>query len=282
MSVLQKIADHKREALAEIKRLVPLSKLQDDISALSYVPKPFLPSDNSKYQTPRLILEIKPFSPSAGHIVATRPDRMFDPAPWVAIYQRFAVALSILTDERHFGGSLALLSSVRAMTHLPLLRKDFILEAYQLCEARAAGADAVLLIVKLLPELNQLGELIQQARFLGLTPVIEVQNESELELALMVMQPDTDVLLVNNRNLDTLVLNLQTTLTLGGKIPPSQPWIAASGIEAAEQLGALCAVANTFLIGTAAMKQPLDALESFLESLLAAPHRRSNSDAPDC
>lgn len=195
----------------------------------------------------KLITEIKPASPTAGVLKAD-----FELAPILEVYNTYASAISVLTDEKFFNGSLALLSQVVAQSPHPVLCKDFILDPYQVYEARCAGADAVLLIVKIL-EKKQLAHLHALIEDLGMTPVVEIQNEAELELALTV---HPKVLLINNRDLSTFEISLETTQRLAPKIPKDIVVISASGIQTRHDIDTLLPVASCFLIGSALMQAP--------------------------
>jgi indole-3-glycerol phosphate synthase len=191
------------------------------------------------------IAEIKPKSPSSGVL---RGELQLDAV--VQAYNKHASAISVLTDKQFFGGSWELLKEVRGLSRLPILCKDFILDSYQCLQARSAGADAVLLIVKILDD-QKLAELYRTIVELGMTAVVEIQNENELARSLA-LKPE--VLLINNRNLDTFVIDLTTTLRLAKLIPDPISIIAASGIETAQDIAQFSGVCSNFLIGSALMK----------------------------
>jgi indole-3-glycerol phosphate synthase len=194
-----------------------------------------------------LIAEFKRRSPSAGEIRAG-----VDPAEVALAYEEGgAAALSVLTDDRHFGGSLEDLREVRAVSALPILQKDFIVDPYQVFEAAAAGADAVLLIVAALsPE--QLSHLYDEARGLDLDVVVEVHGEKELETALTV---DADVVGINNRNLDDFTVDVQTTFELMPDVPAGKTVVSESGISDRATLEELERVGvDAVLIGEALMR----------------------------
>ena len=175
-----------------------------------------------------LIAEHKRRSPSAGTI---REGAQC--ADVVRAYERGgAAAVSVLTEEAHFGGSLADLREARAATELPILRKDFTIDPYQLYEAKAAGADAVLLVVGSV-EPEQLAALYREARALDLDAVVEVAREDELEVALEV---DADVLGINNRNLEDFSVDLQRTFDLLADVPAGKVVVSESGIHYREQI----------------------------------------------
>jgi indole-3-glycerol phosphate synthase len=194
-----------------------------------------------------VIAEFKRRSPSAGEIRAgatpTEIARDYDEAG--------AAALSVLTDERNFGGSLEDLREARAACELPVLQKDFTVESYQLYEAAVAGADAVLLIVAALDR-DQLARLYEEARGLDLDVVVEVHNEPELDTALMV---DADVIGINNRNLDDFSVDVQTTFELMPDVPAGKAVVSESGIADRDTLAELERVGvDAVLIGEALMR----------------------------
>jgi indole-3-glycerol phosphate synthase len=193
-----------------------------------------------------LIAEFKRRSPSAGEISA---DARVDAQ--VAAYERGgAAALSVLTDEAHFGGSLEDLRAARAACDLPILRKDFIVDPYQLYEAAVNGADAVLLIVRALDD-AELGRLYGEARGLDLDCLVEVHDEAELERALAV---DAEVIGINNRNLDEGTVDIGTTYGLMPDVPAGKTVVAESGISSREELEELDRVGvDAVLIGGALM-----------------------------
>jgi serine O-acetyltransferase len=196
-----------------------------------------------------VIAECKQASPSAGLIVAD-----YDPARIAAAYQRGgARAVSVLTDRCRFQGSLQDLVEARAAVKLPVLRKDFLLAPYHLYQSAAAGADAVLLIVRFLREW-ELAELSKLARELGLPALVEVHNEMEIDRALEV---GAEIIGINNRNLDLLTTNLETSLRLAPRIPDGTVLVAESGIRTAEDVRRLAdAGFDAVLVGESLLRQP--------------------------
>jgi len=194
-----------------------------------------------------LIAEFKRRSPSAG---ALAPESI-DLAVQVAAYERGgAAALSVLTDERHFGGSLADLRAARAACDLPIIRKDFIVDPYQLYEAAVNGADAVLLIVAALSD-GDLRALYQEARSIDLDVLVEVHDGGELERAL---EAGAEVIGINNRNLDDMSVDIGTTYELMPDVPAGKTVVAESGISGREELAELDRVGvDAVLIGGALM-----------------------------
>ena len=206
-----------------------------------------------------IIAEVKKGSPSKGII---RKD--FDPVAIACSYERGgASCLSVLTDEHYFYGSLDYLGQIRSQVDLPLLRKDFIIDPYQVFQARVAGADAILLIAAALED-RQLLELAELATELKLDTLLEVHSEAELERAL---QLPVDLIGINNRNLQTFVTDLAVTEQLAGKIPQQQLAVAESGIHSRADIERLQqAGAGAFLIGESLMRET--DIEGKLASLL--------------
>lgn len=205
----------------------------------------------------RVLAEIKRASPSAGAIRAGA-----DPAIIAADYAGAgAAALSVLTDTQYFDGDLAFLARVRERVALPLLRKDFIIDAYQVVEARAAGADAILLIVAAL-EKRQLAELMAAAEEHALDVLVEVHTQKEAEVALAV---GTTLLGVNHRDLKTFTIDMSLTSAVAPMLPEDVVLVAESGIRSAADVQLLGAVgAHAVLVGEQLMRAeaPGDALRA--------------------
>src|SRR5690348_1913646 len=194
-----------------------------------------------------VIAEFKRRSPSAGAIA---PEGL-EVASQVTAYERGgAAALSVLTDEAHFGGSLDDLRAARSACDLPIIRKDFIVDPYQLYEAAVNGADAVLLIVAALDD-EQLRSLYQEARSIDLDCLVEVHHAEELEHAL---DAGAEVIGINNRNLDDMSVDIETTYELMPDVPAGKTVVAESGISGREELAELERVGvDAVLIGGALM-----------------------------
>ena len=205
-------------------------------------------------QQSAVIAEIKKASPSKGVIRAD-----FNPAKIAQSYALGGAAcLSVLTDVEYFQGCADYLKEARAACNLPVLRKDFMIDAYQVYEARAMGADCILLIAAAI-DLAKMRELEQVAHRLGMAVLVEVHNGEELDLAL---QLETPLLGINNRNLRTFEVTLETTLQLLARIPAHKTVVTESGIFSAQDV-ALMRQNNvhTFLVGEAFMRQPNPGVE---------------------
>jgi indole-3-glycerol phosphate synthase len=233
-----------REGVEARRRDLPQAELELRLSARGEV-RPF----NEALVRPGLsiIAEFKRRSPSAGQIAAEG----VEVAPQVAAYERGgAAALSVLTDEPHFGGSLADLRAARGACDLPIIRKDFVVDPYQLYEAALGGADAVLLIVAALGD-EDLLRFHQEARAIDLDCLVEVHDAEELERALAA---NADVIGINNRNLDDGSVDVATTYELMPDVPAGKTVVSESGISSRVELEELDRVGvDAVLIGTTLM-----------------------------
>jgi indole-3-glycerol phosphate synthase len=259
--ILKKIVAHKREEVAFAKADQPLSEIKARLSDREDQPRGFeraLRSAASSGWT-AIIAEVKKGSPSKGII---RPD--FDPLDIAITYQdNGATCLSVLTDEKFFLGHLRYLSLIREQVALPLLRKDFIFDPYQVYEAAANGADAVLLIAAML-DLSPLRELKALAGELYLDVLLEVHDERELEMALAT---DCGLIGINNRSLHTFVTDLSVTERLARLIPSERLIVAESGINCRADVERLqSAGAGAFLVGESLMRE--DDIGAKLQELL--------------
>ena len=248
--ILKKIVAHKREEVAAAKAKFPMERLRQRLDLVEDQPRGFVRALRIMHEAggTAVIAEVKKGSPSKGVI---RPD--FDPIAIAETYQAHgATCLSVLTDEKFFLGHLNYLGLIREQVSLPLLRKDFICDPYQIVEARAFGADAVLLIAAML-DLAQLREFIACARELRLDVLLEVHDEAELELAL---QTDCELIGINNRSLRTFVTDLGVTERLRPLVPAERLVVAESGINGrADVKRLLKAGAGAFLVGEALMRE---------------------------
>ncbi len=238
-AMLAQIVRNKRDEITARKTAVPADRLQEllPISNGSFLRALDRPGTN-------LICEFKPKTPGAGVLRAR-----LDVAAVLAAYERGATAISVLTDYKYFGGSLQLLADVVMHSTLPALCADFIIDPYQCYEARHAGAQAVLLMVKILSD-DAFELLHSTINALGMTAVVEVQNEGELRRALN-LHPQ--VILINNRDLETSQITPKTTLELASKIPSDITIISAGGYSCRSDIEMILPCCQNFLIGSALM-----------------------------
>jgi indole-3-glycerol phosphate synthase len=241
--MIEQLISVAREGVEERRGQVPQADLESRLSARGE-DRPF--SEALVRPGLSLIAEFKRRSPSAGEIAASAAV-----AGQVGAYERGgAAALSMLTDERHFGGSLEDLRAARAACDLPILRKDFIVDPYQLYEAAVNGADAVLLIVGALDD-RELRAMYEDARGLDLDCLVEVHDAEELQRAL---ELDADVIGINNRDLDSGMVDIATTYELMPDVPAGKTVVAESGISSRAELEELERVGvDAVLIGSALM-----------------------------
>jgi len=226
MMILDRILANKYGEVAQRRISLPIEQLRE--RALAHPPPREFIGALKQAGRPALIAECKKASPSKGLL---RPE--YDPVQLARTYaENGAAALSVLTDEKFFQGSLSDLSAAREAAGLPALRKDFIVDGYQIYEACAAGADAVLLIVAAL-QLGQLQELHGQINELGMTALVEVHDEAELETALKI---GPKLIGVNNRNLHDFNVDLQTTARLRKNVPTNITLVAESGIHTTDDV----------------------------------------------
>lgn len=248
--ILDKILQTKVEEVAAAKLLEPLSELERRVGDLEDRPRGIARALRNMRDSggTALITEVKKGSPSKGIIRAD-----FDPVEIAVTYENGgATCLSVLTDEQYFYGHLSFLGAIREQVSLPLLRKDFVIDPYQVVEARVAGADAILLIAAALND-EQLNELAAKAKELRLDTLLEVHDAEELERALKL---PVDLIGINNRNLQTFVTDLGVTEQLAGRIPKQQLAVAESGINSRADIERLQAAgAGAFLIGESLMRE---------------------------
>ena len=248
--ILQRILAHKAQEIVERAKRLPLSDLRHQVE-VAPPPRGFAEALQVRLHRdpPAVIAEIKKASPSKGLLAPA-----FDPAAFARSYERNgATCLSVLTDQEFFQGCDEDLRQARAACALPVLRKDFTLDSYQVYEARAMGADCILLIVAALGD-TQMRELAALARDLGLDVLVEVHNEDELERAL---QADTPLIGINNRDLRTFEVSLKTTLELLDKIPKDRVTVTESGIQLPADVALMREHGvNAFLVGEAFMRAP--------------------------
>lgn len=246
MNVLMSIVEKKKERLNAAKSSVSLSELKERIKDIGRS-RDFSGALRRTNGQIRLIAEIKKASPSKGLI---RKD--FDPVAIAKIYESKAVsAISVLTEEDSFQGHLSFIGKVKATASKPVLRKDFIFDEYQIYEAKANGADAILLIAAILDR-SQASEYLQLASELGLGVLFEVHDEEDLEKALHV---DAGIVGINNRNLKTLSIDLTTSLRLKKEVPAGKIIVSESGIRTRQDVITLQDNGiDAMLIGTSFME----------------------------
>lgn len=247
--ILKAIVARKRDEVAAARSAMPLASLKGRVAALEEPPRGFVRALRGCVESgwTAVIAEVKKGSPSKGVIRAD-----FDPISIAEIYAAHGAAcLSVLTDERFFLGHLRYLGLIREQVRLPLLRKDFLYDPYQLWEAREAGADAVLLIAAML-EAAQLADLVAEAGEIGLDVLLEIHDERELEMALQV---PVELVGINNRDLRSFHTDLAVTERLAPRIPAERLVVAESGIASrADVLRLQAAGASIFLVGESLMR----------------------------
>jgi indole-3-glycerol phosphate synthase len=260
MSILNEILYNTRQEVASLKRVMPLGQLKDMpgfqrhcFSLVKTLPR----------NKVGIIAEIKKASPSKGII---RKD--FDPHSLAVDYTKNgANAISMLTDKKYFQGDIRFISDVRSIVSIPILRKDFIIDSYQLIEAKAFGADAVLLISAAL-EPNQLHDLHDEAVELGLDCLVEVHNERELELLDL---KQVKIIGINNRNLSDFTVDIGTSIRLASQIPEDIIIVSESGISNRTDINQMIShKIFTFLIGESFIRaeNPGKALKSLLTAIM--------------
>ncbi len=246
-SILDEIVASKRQEVATARRRFPLEELE--AQALTAPPVRDFRAALEGPGPIQLIAEVKKASPSAQIIRAD-----FDPVAIARIYQEHAAAcISILTDAPYFQGHLAHLARVRASVAIPLLRKDFVIDDYQVVEARLAGADAILLIAEILDD-AELVRLREQAQRLGMAALVEFHDPANLP---RVLASGADLVGVNNRDLNTFVTDIEHTLRLRDRIPPEVVLVSESGIRNRADVERLeTSGVSAILVGESLMRSP--------------------------
>ena len=240
MSILERIVAAKRQEIAAAKQRVPKVKLDGAPAVRDFV-------GALRAKKPAVIAEVKRASPSKGLLRADfRPDEI------ARSYEKAGAAcMSVLTDREFFQGSAEHLVAARAACALPVLRKDFVIDPWQVSESRAMGADCILLIAACL-DLHQMVEFESLARQFGMAVLVEVHDADELEVALQLKTP---LIGINNRNLRTFETRLETTLDLLPRVPKDRIVVTESGILAPADVARMRAAGvNTFLVGEAFMR----------------------------
>ncbi len=253
--ILNKIIATKHQEIAAAQKLKPLAAVEAEAIAQP-APRDFVGAIRHKlaHGQPAIIAEIKKASPSKGIIRAD-----FHPAELAKSYEQHGAAcLSVLTDRDYFQGAPEYLQAARAACALPVLRKDFMVDRYQVAEARAMGADCILLIAAAL-SVEQMQQLEAQAMRYGMAVLVEVHNGEELSAALQLKTP---LLGINNRNLRTFEVTLDTTLGLLARIPAERIVVTESGIVKPEDVALMRKhQVATFLVGEAFMRAPEPGVE---------------------
>jgi indole-3-glycerol phosphate synthase len=246
-TILDKIIEHKRHEVAEARSRQPLPDVLSQLKDAS-PPRGFLAALR-RASPPALIAEVKKASPSAGVI---RDD--FDPVTIASTYEAAgATCLSVLTDEHYFQGHLSFLRDIRQTVAIPVMRKEFIIDRYQIAEARSVGADCVLLIAECLPG-NELQQLYDYARELGMDALIELYEPGNVE---RVLQTGCPLVGVNNRDLRTFNTTLDHTYQIRKLFPPSVLLVSESGIRTHDDICQLRAAnVGAVLVGESLMRQP--------------------------
>jgi len=241
MDILEQIVQHKKAELEETMKLVPLELLREKMPGM----KPVRDFRSAVCRdSMQIIAEVKKASPSRGIFCHD-----FRPVQLAEIYeQNGAAAISVLTETEYFKGKLGYLGEIREKVKIPLLRKDFIVEPYQVYEARTSGADAILLITAILSS-RQLGKLLDLSRELGLDCLVEAHDENEVKKALAA---GSGIIGINNRNLKTFVTDIEVTCRLRDLIPQDIAVVSESGIHGKAEIDKLKQHhINAILIGEA-------------------------------
>ncbi len=268
MDILTRIVEYKKEEVAEAKKRIPENRLRGEAEKPRTNRSFFKALEHPGPHGVNIIAEIKRASPSKGVI---RED--LDPANHAAAYEKGgAVALSVLTDRHFFQGGPGDLEKARAAAHLPTLRKDFTISAYQVYEAAAMGADAILLIARILSR-RQLGDYLDLGASLGLDALVEIHTPDDFETANLA---GAKLIGINNRNLASFETNIQTAMDLASRLGPDQIPVAASGIQGRKDIEQnLEAGIRNFLIGESLVRS--NDPRTFLQHLIRgaeAPARK--------
>ena len=247
--ILDEILAHKKEELSKLKTDFPMKGLLEGLKIrIKHVPPPrdFIKAILGRGI--RIIAEVKKASPSKGII-----RKNFHPVEIARTYEsNGAAAISVLTEEKYFLGCLDYLREIREVVSLPLLRKDFIFDEYQIYESRAAGADAILLIASILGK-RQIEDFLKLSQSLGLSCLVEVHDEDDLK---KVLSTDAELIGINNRDLETFKTDIETTINLIKNIPKDRIVVSESGINDYSDVELLRKKGvNIFLVGEAIMKE---------------------------
>lgn len=259
MSILTEIISAKKAEVAFFKPLSSVQRFMDE-SFYWHSPRRSLAAQLKAENSSGVIAEFKRKSPSKGWI-----HQHIEPEAVIPHYDVAAAGISVLTDEKYFGGSLDDLTAARQLTSKPLLRKDFIIDEWQIAEARAFGADVILLIAACLSR-NQVKDLSAVAKFYEMEVILELHQEAEAEH----ICSDTEMIGINNRNLDTFQVDVAQSAKMADKIPTGKILIAESGIQKPEEVKYFRQYGfKGFLAGEVFMKEcnPGDAFREFIKKL---------------
>jgi indole-3-glycerol phosphate synthase len=251
MKMMKEILENKKKEVEISKINLPLDRFRDRLGVSKRNFKEALSKNRLS-----LIAEFKRASPSKNI-----KEKDFDMGSIIKKYDMHADAISVLTDKRYFNGSLMHLEEASKLTSLPLLRKDFIIDEYQIYESRMHNADAVLLIVSVLSD-EQIKTFIEIAKNYSMDCIVEVHTEEDLDRAI---NCNAEIIGINNRNLDTLEIDPETTLKLTKKIPGDKIIISESGISSKEYIEKIKDKVNAILVGSALMNS--DNLEEEIVAL---------------
>jgi len=256
MNILETILDNTRREITHAKNSVPIEKLKD---MPGFIRRCFSFHSALQNDDVAVIAELKKASPSKGIL---RDD--FDPLSLAKEYvDSGASALSVLTDSKFFQGNIRYIFDIRSSVPIPILRKDFIIDSYQIIEAKAFGADAILLIAAALAP-NQLRDLHEEAAEVGLDCLVEVHHEQELE---KLAQTQVKIIGINNRDLSDFTVDISTTLRIASRVPPGITLVSESGIMKRADIDYLATHGiHAVLVGESLMKaqKPGDALKKLL------------------
>ena len=245
MTILDKILEHKRQEVDYRKKVSPLDKFRPLIEYSEQSFKKALVETKTN-----IVAEIKFASPSAGDFFQGYDEKKLL-STFSRIYEQRAQAISILTDEKFFSGKDDYLKSARQMTTIPILRKDFIVDEYQIYESRFIGADAILLIVAALSD-EEIRRFLKIAESLGMDALVETHTEEEIERAI---KCGASIIGINNRNLKTMKCDISTTEKLSRYVPLDKTVVSESGIETPDDIQRLKKTADAFLIGSSLIRE---------------------------
>lgn len=260
--ILKEIIKNKELELSNKKYRLPLAEIKKQVYNLPKDNRGFKHAISYPKGKIKLIAEIKKASPSEGIIC-----KEFDPVSIAQIYESSnASAISVVTDEKFFQGNLELLKKVKEVTNIPILRKDFIIDEYQIYESKIAGADAILLIADCLSE-DKISNFLNIANSLGLDSVVEIHNQNDID---KVLNTKAEIIGINNRNLYTFVVDLKTTFMLKLLIPKDKIVISESGIKTHQDVQLLKEKGvDAILVGTILMRSEniKDKIKELLEGV---------------